>query len=598
MVVFGQETSGSIEGTVQDPQGGVVPGLTVTVTGVNTAYSRTIATDDKGFYRLSQVPPGTYVVSTQAKAGFSSAKVEGVEVKLGRSTAIDITVKAGDVAAVVDVSADEVLRIDPTSSKVQTNITQRQIEDLPKGANFTSLLKLSPSTRPEPKSGQFQVDGASGSENVFIIDGQEVNNFRTGILSANNDLPLLFVKEMQIKTSGFEAEFGGATGGVINVVTKSGNNGFHGQFGVEFEHSKLAAGPRPILNSFRSSGTGAAFVQINEYLRPERDDYTYYYPSILLSGPVIKDRLWFLASYAPQLLTTYRTTNYFTSDPRTRTRTATQDYKTAVRSEYAFVRLDAAPLDSLRISGTYTWNPIIQDGVLPSGNISIGGSIPSTSFGGTLGTLVGNQLTNQQGGRQNASNVTAAAVWTPSSQVVASFRYSRGFLNEKLNSYFIPAETKFTCSNLAPPASAGCALGFTNFSTNSQVQFDASVRTNYEGDVSYLFSGLLGRHEFKGGYQWAKVSNDVSRGYVPYGQVVLQYGTSINELAPISLPVTPGAIGAGTLTRIGTQGSASNQLQSIYIQDKWQPTIATFSQPRCPFREGRPAFVQWRCSAD
>lgn len=569
-VAFGQETTGSIEGTVQDPQGGVVPGVSVTITGVNSSYTRTVTTDSRGFYRVLQVPPGIYVINTTSTSGFSSAKVEGVEVRLGKATALDITVQAGNVAAVVDINASDVVRLDPTDNKIQTNITEQQIEALPKGVNFTSLLKLSPATRPEPFSGGFQVDGASGSENIFIIDGQEVSNFRTGVLNTNNNLPFQFIQEVQVKTSGFEAEFGGATGGVINVVTKGGNNEFHGLAGIEFEPNALWAGPRPTLNSFRS-GSGAGFVQINEYLKPQKDDFNNYYPSVALSGPVIKDRLWFLASYAPQIFHTERTTQYFSSDPRTRVETARQTYRTNVRNEYAFFRLDAAPVDTLRLSSTFTWNPIIQDGVLPAGQISIGGAPPSVNFGGSIGTLTGSQLTDRQGGRQNANNVTFSAVYTPTSRLVTSFRYSRGFLNEKLNTYFVPRTTRFICAGLAPPPGAGCQQGFQNITSNNSKLFDVSTRNNFEGDVSYLVSGWGGRHEFKGGYQYAEVANEVESGYKDLGIVQLQYGIPIDEIAPVESTV-PGALGSGLIQRFGTVGAASNQLQSLYIQDKWQPT--------------------------
>ena len=104
---------------------------------------------------------------------------------------------------------------------------------------MASLLKLSPAARPGTPERRYQIDGASGSENSFMIDGLETPNFRTGMLNVNNNLPFEFIQEMSIKTSGFNAEFGGATGGVISVVTKSGTNSFRGMGGIEFERSRL-----------------------------------------------------------------------------------------------------------------------------------------------------------------------------------------------------------------------------------------------------------------------------------------------------------------------------------------------------------------------
>ena len=474
LVAFAQETSGNIEGTVSDASGARVPNATVKVEG--SAFSRTTTSGGDGFFRVLQVPPGIYKVTVGAN-NFSNAVAEAVTVALGKTTELTLSLKAGSIQDVVTITGDEVARLDPADSKIQTNITSKVIESLPKGTNMTSLLKLSPAARPEANSGGFQVDGASGSENSFIIDGQEVSNFRTGVLNTNNNLPFAFVQEIQIKTSGFEAQYGGATGGVINVVTKGGSNEFHGLGGIEFEPNQLWAGPRPILNAFRT-GTGVNFVQINEYLKPKKDDFKNLYPSFAIGGPIKKDRLWFFTSYAPQIFDTNRTTQYFTSDPRTRTQNAQQAYHTKVRQEYWQSRIDASPVDSLRLTATYTWNPIVQSGVLPAGQISLGGVIPSVNFGGATGVLTGNGLTNKQGGRQNSANVSTQAVWSPTSSLIASFRFSRGFLNEKLNSYFIPQQTRFRCVNLAPSATsgAGCGLGFDSIPNNTNVNFDVSVR--------------------------------------------------------------------------------------------------------------------------
>jgi hypothetical protein len=264
-ISFGQETTGTIEGTVKDPSSAVVPGVSVTVTG--TGYSRTVTTDDAGFFRVQQVPPGRYTVTTAAISGFGESTSSNVEVVLGKTTPVMIALQAGGVATSVDVTAANELTIDPTDNKIQTNITARTAELLPKGAGFSSLLKIAPSTRPEPLNGGFQVDGASGSENTFIIDGQEVTHFRTGVLRANDNLPFSLVQEVQIKSSGFEAEFGGATGGVINVVTKGGGNEWHGEFGSQFRPNGWQGDPSVFLRNFR---TGSATAVPSTFVDPSR----------------------------------------------------------------------------------------------------------------------------------------------------------------------------------------------------------------------------------------------------------------------------------------------------------------------------------------
>ena len=178
---------------------------------------------------------------------------------------------------------------------------------------------MAPSVRNEPLAGGFQVDGASGSENTFIIDGQEVTNFRTGSLNGNNNVPFQFVQEVQIKSSGFEAEFGGASGGVVNVVPKGGSNEFHGEFGTSFRPAAFQANTRQTLRYFRTGTPGtASFFQRAEYLRDPRDRATDFFPTANFSGPIVKDRLWFFLSYTPQFFNATQDINYVSSDPRTR----------------------------------------------------------------------------------------------------------------------------------------------------------------------------------------------------------------------------------------------------------------------------------------
>lgn len=592
---FAQRTTGDIEGTVTDPQGAVVPNVTVTVSAttgggagtITSGFKRTVQANAQGFFRVQQVPPGSYTITTEPISGFGAANVPNVRVVVDNTTPVTIQLAVGGAAVNVNVSADDAPPIDAAASKIQANITSQRIELLPKGVDFTSVLKTVPGTRPEGNSGGITVDGASGSENAFYIDGQEVTNFRTGTLNGNNAIPTQFVQEVQVKSSGFEAEFGGATGGVISVVTKGGSNDWRGEFGMAFNSGKLYGPNRPTLVRFSNNTT--------EYYTAPKSEVTNVFPTANLSGPIVKDKVWFFGSYSPQIFDTINNTTYYTNAPAaTRTVTNSQRYRLKRTYEYAFMRLDASPTNNLRLTGTYTWNPIIDQGALPVGTLSLGGAPPSVNFGGSIGTLVGNQLTDRQGGRQNSNNVTAQAVWTPTSKLVISGRFSRGFLNEKLASYFVPTGTRFICQ-VGAPALIGCSSGFAD-PANTNVYKDASIRTNYEVDASYLVSNFGGRHEFKGGYQRFKILNDVDRGYVTSGRVDLYVTpnqsdyTQIWSIEDLGAPVTPTCvggtcirdedglitnpayIGAGESIRFGTKGKGSNLNQSLYIQDRWQPT--------------------------
>ncbi len=584
-VAMAQELTGSIEGTVTDPNGAVVPGVEVTITnravGGSTGFRRTVTTDQNGFYRVQQVPPGTYDVTTAASAGFGTGTASNVQVVLGRSTPVNFTLAAGGQSVTVDVAADT-LAIDTTATKIQTNITQRTAELLPKGTNFTSLLQISPSVRQEPRSGGFQIDGASGSENTFIIDGQEVTNFRTGVLNTNNNIPFQFVQEVQIKSSGFEAEFGGATGGVINVVTRGGGNEFRGEAGIEFGIPRFNGRPNQFLNltTFQAAGSSTNTV-LPEYIQPNKDEGTNFFPFFSIGGPIVKDKLWFFASYAPQFLSTERTVNlYGTSaaqrDPATRQFVSSNTYQQTQKNEYAFGRLDFQPFARLRLNASYLWNPIDILGNPPG--TSPFGSIPGITFPGR-GLVTGPELANFQGGRQSSNNTTGSLTWNPTDKLIVTARAGYSFLNEKLGNYGVPPVggiIRFSaaqCDTGVTPPAGFLPCGTQNFPSFTELLFDVSRRRTYDADASYLVSDFGGRHQFKGGVQWNGISNSIQSTLVD--TMVLRWGPtrtiqSLTGRTDTPAP-TPGALGAGWLQRFGAQGSAGSDNLAFYVQDSWQP---------------------------
>ncbi len=153
ITTFGQETTGNIEGTVKDATGAVVPNVTITVTssqgsasgttttGVTTGFNRTITTNDEGFFRVLQVPPGAYDVVTAASGGFGEARYENVTVAIGQNTQLDITVNPGSTVNTVDVAVSDAPPVDTTNNAIQTTINAQKIELVPKGTGFTSVLR-------------------------------------------------------------------------------------------------------------------------------------------------------------------------------------------------------------------------------------------------------------------------------------------------------------------------------------------------------------------------------------------------------------------------------------------------------------------------
>ena len=574
-IAFGQETTGTLEITTKDSTGAFVPNVPITVTAAvnsNTAgYKRSFTTDDQGFQRVLQIPPGTYTITAVATSGFAENTINNISVVLGKITPVNLELTIVGAQAVVNVSSAEA-PIDTTDTKIQTNITSEDAELLPKGVSFSTLLKIAPAVRPEPKSGGFQIDGASGSENTYIVDGHEVTNAVSGTLDGNSDLPFQLVKEIQVKSSGFEAEYGGATGGVVNVVTKGGNNTFSGEFGTSFTPSQFSAKPRQLLT----------ITDRPEYFYYGGDESLGFFPTANLSGPIVKNHAWFFGSFTPQIFTRDRTINY-------RTGLAPATYRQKTTYEYGFARIDAQPFSSVRATGTYTWNPIHQEGEVPALSSLVESSYPQGNgfFGGDAQEAVA--YTDQLGGRQNSNLVTGQVVWTPTSNLVLLGRYGRDFLNAKLGTYgrepsypYAPSNTRILCSTggLTPPPSAGCARGESNgIGLYSATAYDATTRTTVDGEATYIAS-FGGRHEFKGGYQYNRIFNTVNSLTNPY--LILRYGRSIDvtsgrnvtPTAPICATgqTTDCVLGSGYAYRYGAIGEASSTNTGVFFQDKWQPT--------------------------
>ncbi|MGI8469739.1 MAG: carboxypeptidase regulatory-like domain-containing protein [Pyrinomonadaceae bacterium] len=619
-IAFGQRTTGSVEGTIKDEKGAVVPGVNITLNGVSVGFNRTIQSDSDGTYRFPQVPPGTYKITTAATSGFAAGQLENITVTIEQTTTADLTLGISQAVNTVEVSTDPLgVAVDTTDSKVQTNITSQLINQLPKTGSFTSLLKVSPETRSEPLSGGFQVDGASGAENSFLIDGQAVENFRTGTLDMNNNLPTSLVSEIQVKTSGFEAEHGGASGGVISVVTKSGSDVWHGEFGTVFEDSKFQPAPRFATQSFVS---GNSSPQYQYAIAQPRDNFLNSYPTASLGGSIIKRHLWFYGNYSPQIFRANRTSTFinsisnanfasgsFVSSPRLGANgnpLPPLEYRATQKNEYAFSRLDASLFNNLRLSATYLWNPIIASGGIPRAPTTgipflAGLAIPFAAIS-TINpvnvlyngqSLPSNQYYALQGGRVNSDNVTGQIIYTPTSSLIATFRYGRAFLNQKGDNYAIPNTIRFRCQGLQSgygTTSTGCpgGIGFQNVTTNSLTTREVSLKNEYNADLSYFLNNFGGSHEFKGGYQLGKTKSDTLTGNAATGTVSLYYGATFSQLGQTAIGrlvtsentgtglndcsvIDATCLGVGTLYRYGTKGIAENKYQGIYIQDKWQP---------------------------
>jgi Carboxypeptidase regulatory-like domain/TonB-dependent Receptor Plug Domain len=584
---FGQSTTGSIEGTIKDANNAVVPGASVTVSGTTAGFSQVATTNSDGYFRVDRVPPGAYRVTVAPINGFVQRTVETF-VNIEKTAAVDISLSTQVSADVVVVSGDPLgVSVDTTDSKTQTNITAERIDKLPVGTSLSSLLKINPATRGESLTGGFTVAGASKAENTFSIDGQDVTNVRHGTLNENGtgvdnqNIPTALIKEVQIKTGGFEAEHGGASGGVVVIATKSGTDAFHGEAGSQFTPSGL----QPHNNTSSAQNT----IDYNNNVQslfalpaPDKDKYLEFDPTVAVGGPLIKKRLWFFAIYSPQRFKSTRVVHYYTitptgelaADPHIGTSslyptTPTETYTASQSYEYADGRLDYSILKNLSGFTSFLWNPFKQNGSFPYGSQAINAVEPFIA-----GYPTGPGLYALKGGWSASSVFNTQATWTPKSWFALNARFGYGFQNSKPGSYANGEGLQFVCSGIttavAYSGAAGCAAGFRSQSTTGGIVRNVSAHKTTNLDANFFFNAG-GRHNLKGGYELAKIRVDVLESGT--NQVVLQYGrTSANAPCSLITATNPGGncYGYGTGVLYGEGAVGANKAQALYIQDKWQ----------------------------
>ncbi|MEK6283579.1 MAG: TonB-dependent receptor [Acidobacteriota bacterium] len=278
-----QATSGNIEGRVVDPNGAAVPGTTVTATNQETGFVKTATTDDEGNYRLILLPPGKYRITTSGGQGFASGTYENVIVTVGGQTPLEIQLSLSGTNIIIDVAADGQI-VETTRSSVSTTVNERAIQNLPvNGRNFLDFATLTPSVVRDPtRQGDLAVGGQKGTLNSLQVDGTDNNNtfFGQSLGRTGTRPPYQFseesVQEFQVNQNGFAAEFGRAGGAVINVVTKSGTNDWHGSVFEYFRDESLNSNT-PILTA---RGAKRPKSQINQF-------------GGTLGGPIKKDRAFF-----------------------------------------------------------------------------------------------------------------------------------------------------------------------------------------------------------------------------------------------------------------------------------------------------------------
>lgn len=237
---------GNISGIVYDATHSVVPGASVTVTGPIGSLSQD--TNEQGAFLFSTLIPGNYAVKV-SKQGFKVAEVKLVEVQINKTSSLQVILETGELSQVVEVSSAS-LTVDTSASSVNSNISDTFYQNIPVQRGVASLFYLAPGVanglRTESMSGNGQanpaISGSSGLENLYVADGVSINDPAFGGLGVwsrlygplGSGINLSFVQEVQIKTAGFEPQYGHVSGGIVQIVTKSGSTQMHGQVGGFF----------------------------------------------------------------------------------------------------------------------------------------------------------------------------------------------------------------------------------------------------------------------------------------------------------------------------------------------------------------------------
>lgn len=272
-----QMTRGGIVGTVRDASGGVIPGVTVTVTNLDTNTARVTVTDDQGLYRVQALEPGRYSIVTELQ-GFSRVEQREVRVQAALDTTVDMTMRPSGVEEAVTVTAEATnVGLNRTNPTIGTTISSRAIEELPLpgGRNINNLVLTTPNSSSTTGQGTYAINGNRPRNNNYMIDGSDNNDISVTI-STSALIPET-VAEFQVLQNPYSVEFGRNSGGQINVITKSGSNSFRGDV---FDYYQSAG-----LNSLSNIDKANGLTDPAKYVRHQLGGD--------LGGPVFRNQLFF-----------------------------------------------------------------------------------------------------------------------------------------------------------------------------------------------------------------------------------------------------------------------------------------------------------------
>lgn len=522
--VAAQETTAGIAGSVVDASGAIVPGVTIEATSpaIGTVVT---TTDSNGQYRFPRLPPGRYVVKASLMS-YAPASSTPVDLTLGKIATVNLTLRPAAVRESIVVTAEAPV-VDVTQSSTATSISDEQLTLIPKGRDFTSVVAQAAGAADESFLGGISIDGASGSENRFVIDGIDTTHPVDGL--SGQDLITDFVEEIQVKSAGYAAEFGGAVGGVINAITKTGTNDFDGSVGGYLTDSSWSGDERP--TPYEADPT--------LFRTFEKDDEQRLEPLLTVGGPILRDRLWFFVGYSPTLITVDRT-------PAGSNRTFTQDetrqnftgnIKGNIGSRFLFKA--AANLSPREVEGVL---PARDNSTPADANLGITTEYPTSSY-------------------------SAYADFLPSSNFYVSGRAGQYTIDASTSGVGTAPNIYFRNGTIPVPPDDPLfrPAGFSSvpFASHSEITTDKWERQSAALDANY-FVAAAGQHSFRAGVQLEEIQNTISEGE-PSNLITFRWGLPDRFGAGVQ-----GSVGSLGVRRFRFEGNAQSENMGVYIQDSWQ----------------------------
>jgi outer membrane receptor for ferrienterochelin and colicin len=508
-------TTGSVNGTVTDGNGDPLPGVTVLLTSPQLIGSRTAVTDADGKYRAVFLPPGQYEV-TATFTGFRTQKA-AVRVEIEGNHTINLQLEVQNSIEDELVVTADIPVIDQTSTTAGANISEDFFTKIPTGRRVSSIMALAPGVSTTDVDGSYRINGASGPENQYIIDGVNTTSIELGGESAN--LNFDFIQEVQVKTGGYNAEFGRATGGILNVITKSGGN--------EFEGSVYA------FQDERDSVASARFVGVGGTtdLGTDRSDF-----GVTVGGPIIKDKLWFFVGVNPQKREDYAVT------PSEMIEDGSSTWA-AVRGENETVEYEQ---DVTAWAAKLTWQLNESNTITFSGNAAPEEEIERDETG-----------THDRDRLRKIDTTNYILKWNSILSNVFTLDVSYAYHEETSDDESLNGNSlsRIFHRTSVPTGDVGGIGFFENFEATRD-------------DFNIKLGAYLGNHDLKAGIQFEETNFSDSRDYTGNGLIRLDIaGRGFRQRTFAE------SDGAGGFNVLHPQfASTDNEYNSVFIQDSWSVT--------------------------